>query len=182
VVAIGSGFISLYPIQDLKMHHKKLVLPLHRIKMAWDDISQPIFDRGFNWMVVLCMLEYLLIRLPQDPDSPPRIVTLGHDVVDDGPGWVSGLTRSDAALTMCRDSTAKIITYSWDVEMKHCAFRIKYFTIPGISDCSKRLFNTGLDMASGRLIFIDHHRDQRRCIVFDTVPPVVSVDNTSVLL
>ena len=64
------------------MHHKELVLPLHRIKMDWDDISQPIYDRGFDWMVILCDLEYLLIRLPQDPSSPPRIVTLGRDAGD----------------------------------------------------------------------------------------------------
>jgi len=48
VVAVGSGFISLYSIQDLKMHHKKLIFPLHHIVMDWDDISQPIYDRGFD--------------------------------------------------------------------------------------------------------------------------------------
>ena len=176
MVAIGSGFISLYPIQDLKMHHKKLVLPLHRIKMAWDDISQPIYDRGFDWMVILCDLEFRVIRLPQDRNSPPRIVTLGHDVVGNGPGWIYGLMRGGAALSMCRDSTAKLITYSWDVEMTHCMFRMKQFKIPWATDCSRRLFNTGLDMAIGRLMFIDHHQ---KYLVLDTVVPV---DNTSVLL
>ena len=161
------------------MHDKQLVLPLHRIKMAWSDISQPICDRGFDWMVILCRLEFRVIRLPQDPNSPPCIVTLGRDVVGDGPGWVSGLTRGDAALAMCRDSTAKIITYSWDVEMTHCVFRMKQFKIPGVTDCSRRLFNTGIDMASGRLMFSDH---QRKYIVLDTVPPVIPVDSTSVLL
>jgi len=48
VVVIGPAFLSLYPIQDLKMHHKKLVLPLHRIKLAWDDISRPFYDRGLT--------------------------------------------------------------------------------------------------------------------------------------
>ena len=43
--------------------------------MAWNSISLPIYDRGFDWMVILYKLEYLLIRLPQDPNSPPRIVT-----------------------------------------------------------------------------------------------------------
>ena len=52
--------------------------------MAWNSISLPIYDRGFDWMVILYILEYLLIRLPQDPNSPPRIVTLGHDAVGDG--------------------------------------------------------------------------------------------------
>ena len=179
MVATGFGFISLYPIQELKVHHKELVLPLHRIKMEWDDISQPIYDRGFDWMVILCDLEYLLIRLPQDPSSPPRIVTLGRDA-GDGSGWVSGLTRGDAVFAMCHGSTAKIITYSWDVEMTtHCVSRMKQFKIPGNTDCSRRPFNTGIDMASGRLMFSDH---QRKCIVFDTVPPIDPVYNTTAIV
>ena len=162
------------------MHDKQLVLPLHRIKMAWSDTSRPIYDRGFDWMVILCRLEFRVIRLPQDPSSPPRIVTLGRDVVGDGPRWVSGSTRGDAAFTMCHGSTAKIITYPWDVEMTiHCVFRMKQFKIPGITDCSRRLFNTGIDMASGRLMFSDHQRD---CIVFDTVSPIDPVYNTTVIV
>jgi len=160
------------------MHHKKLIFPLHHIVMDWDDISQPIYDRGFDWMVILCTLEYSLIRLPQDPSSPPRIVTLGRDVVDDGRDWFSGLTRGDAAVTICRGSTAKIITYSWDVEMTHCVFRMKQFKIPGVTNCSRRLFNTGLDMASGRLVFSDH---QQKCMILDTVPLAVPIDNTNML-
>jgi len=161
------------------MHHKKLVLPLHRIKMSWNGISRPIYDRGFDWMVILCDLEFRVIRLPQDPNSPPRIVTLGHDVVGDGPGWFSGLTRGDAALAICCDWTAKIITYSWNVEMKYCRFRTKQLKIPGVTDCSRWPFNTGIDMASGRLVFKNH---QQKCIVLDTVPPVVPVDNANALL
>ena len=67
--------------------------------------------------------------LPRDPSSPLRIVTLGRDV-GDGPGWVSGLTRGDAAFAMCHGSAAKIITYSWGVEMTHSVFRMKQFIIP----------------------------------------------------
>jgi len=48
------------------MHHKKPVLPLHRIKMVWNGISRPIYDRGFDWMAILCDLEFRVIRLPQD--------------------------------------------------------------------------------------------------------------------
>ena len=81
--------------------------------MDWDDISQPIYDRGFNWMVILCVsYDCLKIRT-----TLLVSFTLGRDVVCDGPGWVSGLTRGDAAFAMCHGSTAKIITYSWDVEI-----------------------------------------------------------------
>jgi len=90
------------------MHLKKPALPLHRIKMAWDGISRPIYDRGFDWMAILCDLEFRVIRLPRDPNSPPRIVTLGHDIVGDGPGWFSGLMREDAAPAICCDWTPKI--------------------------------------------------------------------------
>ena len=129
-------------------------------------------------MVILCKLEYLLIRLPQDPNSP-RIVTLGYDAVDDDRDWFSGLTSGDAAVTICRDSTAKIITYSWDVEMTHYVFRVKQFKIPGVTNCSRRLFNTGIDMASGRLMFSDH---QQKCMILDTVPLAVPVYNTTVIV
>jgi len=129
-------------------------------------------------MVILCKLEYLLIRLPQDPNSP-RIVTVGYDAVDDDRDWFSGLTSGDAAVTICRDSTAKIITYSWDVEMTHYVFRVKQFKIPGVTHCSRRLFNTGIDMASGRLMFSDH---QQKCMILDTVPLAVPVYNTTVIV
>jgi len=129
-------------------------------------------------MVTLCKLEYLLIRLPQDPNSP-RIVTVGYDAVDDDRDWFSGLTSGDAAVTICRDSTAKIITYSWDVEMTHYVFRVKQFKIPGVTNCSRRLFNTGIDMASGRLMFSDH---QQKCMILDTVPLAVPVYNTTVIV
>ena len=147
------------------MHHKELVLPLHRIKMDWDDISQPIYDRGFNWMVILCVsYDCLKIRT-----TLLVSFTLGWDVVCDGPGWVSGLTRGDAAFAMCHGSTAKIITYSWDVEMTHRVFRMKQFIIPWVTDCSRRLFNTGIDMASGRLMFSDH--DEVYSLPF-VIPPL----------
>ena len=64
-------------------------------------------------------------------------------------------------------------------EMTHCVFRMKQFKIPGVTNCSRRLFNTGIDMASGRLMFSDH---QRKCIVFDTVPPIDPVYNTTVIV
>jgi len=35
-----------------------------------------------------------------------------HSVIGDGRDWFSGLTRGNADLAICRDSTAKIITYS----------------------------------------------------------------------
>jgi len=67
----------------------------------------------------------------------------------------------------------------WDVEMKYCLFWMKQLKIPGVTDCSRQLFNTRIDMASGRLVFKNH---QQKCIVLDTVPPVVPVDNANTLL
>jgi len=63
--------------------------------------------------------------------------------------------------------------------MKYCLFQTKQFKISWVTDCSRRLFNTGIDMASGRLVFKNH---QQKCIVLDTVPPVVPVDNANTLL
>ena len=95
------------------MHHKKLVLPVHCIKMAWDDISLPIYDRGFDWMVILYKLEYDCLKIQTVlPILLHSVMTLS--VMD---FW---LDERGAALRMCRDSTAKIITYSWDVETIHC--------------------------------------------------------------
>ena len=63
--------------------------------------------------------------------------------------------------------------------MKYCLFWMKQLKIPGVTDCSRQLFNTGIDMASGRLVFKNH---QQKCIVLDIVPPVVPVDNANALL
>jgi len=88
VVTVGYEFNSLYSIQDLKMHDKQLVLPRQRIKMDLDPVSRPFYDRGFNWMVILCKYEFFLIRLPQDLSSPPHIVTLGRNPAEPGHGWL----------------------------------------------------------------------------------------------
>ena len=85
-VIVGSEFNNLYSIQDSKMHDKQLVLPRQRIKMDLDPVSRPFYDRGFNWMVILCKYEFFLIRLPQDLGSPPRIVTLGRNPTEPGHG------------------------------------------------------------------------------------------------
>lgn len=100
VVAIRLAFISLYSIQGLKTQHKHRVLPLHRIEMDWDNISRPFGDRGFDWMVILCKHEFLLMRLSQDPSNPPRVVTLGRDSDETGHTWFSGLVTEDAALAL----------------------------------------------------------------------------------
>jgi len=79
------------------MHHKKLVLPVHCIKMAWDDISLPIYDRGFDWMVILYKLEYDCLRIQTVlPVLLHSVMTLS--VMD---FW---LDERGAALRMCRDS------------------------------------------------------------------------------
>jgi len=175
VVAIRLAFISLYSIQGLKTQHKHRVLPLHRIEMDWDNISRPFGDRGFDWMVILCKHEFLLMRLSQDPSNPPRVVTLGRDSDETGHTWFSGLVTEDAALALYSDWTAKIITYSWGVEMTDCVFRMKHTRIPEVTSCPRWLFNIGLvDMSSERLVFID--RDQN-CVFLNTVPSVSSIDN-----
>jgi len=88
VVTVGYEFNSLYSIQDLKMHDKQLVLPRQCIKMDLDPVSRPFYDRGFNWMVILCKYEFFLIRLPQDLSRPPHIVTLGRNPAEPGHGWL----------------------------------------------------------------------------------------------
>ena len=177
VVAVGSDFISLYSIQDLKMHHKQLVLPRQRVKMDFHTISRPFYDRGFNWMVTLYKYEFLLIRLPQDLNNP-HIVTLGRNPAEPGYGWLPGLITGDAALVRDGYWTAKIITYSWDVDMTECVFQMKDIRIPEVVSFPSELCHIGLDMTGGRLVFID----RRNCIVLDTVPPVSLSDTSNRLL
>ena len=126
-------------------------------------------------MVILCKHEFLLMRLSQDPSNPPRVVTLGRDSDETGHTQFSGLVTEDAALALYSDWTAKIITYSWGVEMTDCVFRMKHTRIPEVTSCPRWLFNIGLvDMSSERLVFID--RDQN-CVFLNTVPSVSSIDN-----
>lgn len=126
-------------------------------------------------MVVLCKHEFLLMRLSQDPSNPPRVVTLGRDSDETGHTWFSGLVTEDAALALYSDWTAKIITYSWGVEITDCVFRMKHTRIPEVTSCPRRLFNIGLvDMSSERLVFIDCDQN---CVVLNTVPPASSIDN-----
>jgi len=179
VVAVGPEFISLYSIQDLKMYDNQLVLPRQRVKkMDLDPVSRPFYDRGFNWMVILYKYEFFLIRLPQDISSPPRIVTLGRNPAEPGHRWLPGLIRGDAALAMYGDWTAKIITYSWDVDMTDCVFQMKDIRIPEVASYPIELSNVGLDMTSGQLVFID----RQNCIVLDTAPPVGLIDTSNGLL
>ena len=122
--AFNNSHSGLYPIEDLKMHDKKLALQPHRIKIAWNEGSRPIYDQDYDWMVILGTLEYCSYNYLRI-----QAALLGslHSVIGDGRDWFSGLTRGDAGLAMCRDSTAKIITYSWGVEMTHCVFWMKDF-------------------------------------------------------
>jgi len=178
VVAIGFEFISLYSIQDLKMHDNQLVLPRQRIKMNFHTICRPFYDRGFNWMINLCKYEFVLIRLPRDLSSPPRIVTFGRNPAEPGHGWLPGLVRRDAALALYSNWAAKIITYSWDVEMTQCVFQMKDIRIPQVAFYPNDLLNVGLDMASGRFVFIDCWN----CIILDTPPPISPIDTLNGLL
>ena len=146
--------------------------------MNFHTICRPFYDRGFNWMVNLYKYEFSLIRLPLDLSSPPRIVTLGRNPAEPGHGWLPGLVREDAALAMYGDWTAKIVTYSWDVEMTHCVFQMKDIRIPEVASFPSELSNIGLDMTSGRLVFID----RRNCIVLDTALRVGPIANSNRLL
>jgi len=178
VVTVGSEFNSLYSIQDSKMHDKQLVLPRQRIKIDLESVSRPFYDRGFNWMVILCKYEFFLIRLPKDLSSPPRIVTPGRNPAEPGHGWLPGLIRGDAALAMYGDWTAKIITYSWDVNMTDCVLQMKDIRIPEVASFPIELSNIELDMTSGRLVFIY----RRNCIILDTAPLASPIDTSNGLL
>ena len=109
VVTVGSEFNSLYSIQDSKMHDKQLVLPRQQIKMDLESVSRPFYDRGFNWMVILCKYEFFLIRLPKDLSSPPRIITPGRNPAEPGHGWLPGLIRGDA----CNSSSSFLWCNRW---------------------------------------------------------------------
>jgi len=127
-------------------------------------------------MIIHCDLEFRVIRLPQDSNSPPCIATLGRNTVDTSRPRVFNLVRRDAAFSFYRDWTAKIVAYAWDVEMTHCSFQIKHVRIPEINCHPGNLRPIGSDMTSGRLVFAD---DNCNCIILDTVPPVGPTGNSN---
>jgi len=79
---------------------------------------------------------------------------------------------------MYGDWTAKIITYSWDVNMTDCVLQMKDIRIPEVASFPIELSNIELDMTSGRLVFIY----RRNCIILDTAPLASPIDTSNGLL
>ncbi|KAJ3570446.1 hypothetical protein NP233_g4400 [Leucocoprinus birnbaumii] len=172
VVTVGVYCISIYTIPQLCKANKHRAVPLHYHQLSLTsflvDVSLPFFDRGHEWMVVWHGLEILLFRFSPHGSAPPHVIKMGDIPFSYGDEWFSGQVTQDAAIVLYHDGTAKIITYSWDVEMaKQCVFRGKRLCIPAECEPPTRLASAGLDMANGLLAFCDII--EGNCMILDTV-------------
>jgi hypothetical protein len=113
-------------------------------------------------MVMVHDEEFQLMRLSRDMTSPPRVVSLGCNPIE----WGRGMVTPNATICRYLDCTAKIITYSWDVEMMQCTFHVKNVCLPEIAKSPRWLRNVGLDMANGRIIYLA--TEERNLIILDT--------------
>jgi hypothetical protein len=165
VVTVGPQLIAVYTISHLAQCNKHRTLPLYHIDLKYGRVSEPFPDRGYHWMVIVHGEEFLLMRLSRDMIGPLRVASLGRNPIEYDGQWGPGVTRH-ATICQYYDWTMKIMTYSWDVEMTQCTFHVKNVCLPEFAKNPQRLQNVGLDMANGRLIYLDS--EDRNLIILDT--------------
>jgi hypothetical protein len=117
-------------------------------------------------MVIVHGEEFMLMRLSQEMTSPSCVVSLGRNPIEYNGQWGPGVVTPNATVCKYRDWTAKIMTYSWDVEMTQCTFHVKNVCLPEAAKSPRWLRNVGLDMANGRIIYLSN--EDRNLIILDT--------------
>jgi hypothetical protein len=108
--------------------------------------------------------EYVVLRLSQENTVPPRLAKLGRRPVE----YINyGFEQAtyNAAISSFNDWTTYIITYSWDIEMTQCIFRVKQVCLPRLAERPNRLYVIELDMFSGQIVILA----DRVCTVLTTV-------------
>jgi hypothetical protein len=93
---------------------------------------------------------------------------LGRHPLDPKTYWVPGCATHDAAITFYKDWTTNIMTYSWDIEMAQCVFRVKQVHLPHFPATKdtvlRNLWGAGVDMLSGQVVILA----DGGCTVFTT--------------
>ncbi|KAF9450205.1 hypothetical protein P691DRAFT_810964 [Macrolepiota fuliginosa MF-IS2] len=171
IVAAGRTFVEIYTISQLRQHDTQRKLSsIYRVELGSSLLHvcvAPFLYRGFTWIIFQNGEAYQLVRLSHD-SQPPLVKLLGHCAADEGGPWhlPPPLTGETAAVALQRDWTMDILTYSWDVEMSQCAFRVKRTQIPKFTKGEEYPRMIGADVISGRVVLLDIR--EKRLVILDT--------------
>ena len=105
-------------------------------------------------MVIFHRDDYHVLRLSEDTvTNSPLLVPLGCPPSDDGRHWLPGVLNQTAAAATQYDWSLNVVTYSWDVGMTKCTFRIKKAPLPRVTKFVYCYQTVGVDMIRGRIVF-----------------------------